>query len=142
MTHIVDDYKIAAGNNNVAGLVLLSSLADADGMPFCTPVGYSNYARGERRVRANGTSAFAGFPSTSWLLSFVTVKQLAILRTTYEGLVTIRTVVAGVTFANYNAVMFIDENSTLTRTTISHAGISTIGYSDVTLKFTRLALIP
>jgi len=138
---VTNDYQIAVGINNAGGLALITSITDADGVAFISPTAWSTWRRGERRIRANGTSTFAGFPSITWSFSYVTAKQMVLLRASYEGLVTVRATLNGTTFANYNAVLQIDDNGELTPTVFSVGGYSGIGFREVVLTFTRLVAL-
>ena len=101
-------YKIAVGNNNVAGLINLEDILVGN-RPYIVK-GVGNYRQGEPITQANGRVAFIGFPSLQWVLTMMTRAQYAYLKTTYcaggyTGDVTITTRTDSDSYANYNAVM-------------------------------------
>jgi hypothetical protein len=103
------DYKLAAGHNNAGGLIPITSITDGTNA-LVEPLVLPHYLRGVPRVRCDGRRSFAGQASTAFLFSMLTVPQWHYLRTTYEGLVTVRlTLNQGLTFANYNAVLQLPE---------------------------------
>jgi len=110
MTPITFDAKIAAGYDNVAGLTLITSLS-ADSIPFveCLELPDSSYVRGQTRVSTTGRVRHAGFPSKLWVSSILYLPQWEYLVSTYEGEVTIRTRLTGNTYANYNAVLDVQD---------------------------------
>ena len=111
---LTTDYKLAAGHNNAAGLTLVTAITDGTNR-LIEPQVYGNLTRGVRRVRANGATSFAGFPSIEWRFGYLTVGQWNYLYSTYEngaatkGLVTVRLAIYGTTFANYNAVISLQD---------------------------------
>lgn len=107
MTLYDDIAKIAAGNNNTAGLVLISSITN-DGHNLLAPFTPANYTRGERRFKANGVPYVSG-DKTKTLQSFMTLNQYTYMRDTYEGLVTMHTWLENTTAYDYNAVLWFEE---------------------------------
>lgn len=107
---VLSDARIAAGHNNVAGLALVSSLV-ASGIPFVEPLEYpaDSYGRGTPRVMTTGVRRFEGYPVRRWVSGLLWLPQYDMLRTTYEGLVTVRTRLYGTGYANYNAVLWLPE---------------------------------
>lgn len=103
---------IAAGHNNAAGLTLVSSLTDANGVKLVMPRAVPFTQEGELAIRANGSPAYRGFDSQDWEFSVLLLTQYYLLRNTYTGLVTVKLSINGSTFANYNASAWIDEKTT------------------------------
>lgn len=105
------DYKIAAGWDNVAGLVTLEGLLVTDDIqPFVYPKGVKQFDAGIRKTRADGTDYFVGYPSTRWVFGVMTWRQWAYAKLTfcaggYAGKVTVRTRTTGLNYANFNAVL-------------------------------------
>jgi hypothetical protein len=130
--------KIAVGANNVAGLALVTSLT-ASSIPFLEVSTPAGYARGEKRFKANGTTGFAGFNTKRWTSSLLWLPQWELLAATYQGPVTIRTWLSGVTYANYSALLDFDEQD-------QFDPVNTTAYGwalpDFTWRFTDLVLIP
>lgn len=133
------DIKIAAGNNNAAGLVAIESITPSSDRPFYAPQSYGSYSPGEARVRADGTVTFSGFAAVEWRFSVLTLRQFAYLQDTYcaggwSGLVTIRTRTDDpATYANYNAVMVLP--------TFDDVNRQFKAFRDVTVRFNRLVAL-
>lgn len=104
MPELTVESKIAAGNNNTAGLALITSLS-ASSIPFLEPLSINKSTYGELRVKANGAPNYSGYKSITWVSGLLWLPQFAYLRANYEGLVTIRSPFEGVTWANYNAIL-------------------------------------
>ena len=104
MPELTVETKIAAGNNNAAGLALVSSLS-ASGIPFLEPLSISKQSRGELRVKANGVPDYSGFKSLQWTSGLLWLPQWAYLRANFEGPVTIRCPFEGTTWSNFNGVL-------------------------------------
>lgn len=107
-------YQIAAGNNNAAGLTNIEDITPSGDEAFLAPDGIGKYRPGATaQIRGDGTIVWAGYPSTSWEFSYLTLAQIRYLQTTYcsngySGLVTIRTHTDNnETYANFNAVMIL-----------------------------------
>jgi len=130
--------SIAAGANNVAGLALVTSLT-ASSIPFLEVRTPGRYARGDKRYKANGTVGFAGFNVKQWTSSILWLPQWELLVSTYQGPVTIRTWLSGVSYANYSALLDFDELD-------QFEPINNIEYgwavADFVWRFTNLVLIP
>ena len=141
---VTTNYQIAAGHNNTAALTLVTSLTSSGMTAIVEPVGIHLWTLGERRVALNGKVLREGFKSTAWEFSYLTVVQLKYLRHTFEGFVTIKTAIDGVTWGNYNAVLSVPDASELsyvafiTDVTRGYVGG---GYQNVRLTFTRLEAI-
>lgn len=102
--------KIAVGNDNAAGLTLITSLT-ASSIPFVQTMELNtrSYVRGEPRTSTSGLNRHAGYPSKEWLSSVLWLAQWEYLVTTYEGAVTFRTRLTGASYANYNAVLRVGD---------------------------------
>lgn len=130
------DYKLAAGYNNAAGLTNLETITvSGDSRPFFSPVGYSNYRAGVRKIRSDGTVIFTGFPSAHWIIPAMTRKQWEYLSDQYcsggfSGKVTVRTRVGRTSYSNFNAILVLPDPETLQRRFIA--------FEDVRLEFTRM----
>lgn len=110
MPIVTFEAKIASGYDNVAGLTLITSLS-ASSIPFmeCNELVDVAYTRGQAKVSTTGRVRYAGYPSKTWVSSLLWLPQWDYLRSTYEGEVTIRTRLNGNTYANYNAILTLDE---------------------------------
>ncbi len=113
MATITPDYQIAAGNNNVGGLTLITSLADTNGAPFVMPRGKASRTRGERRFKLNHVISRVGKNGYTLLSGIMTIDQYQTLISTYEGLVTVRISLSSTTFSNFNAACWFDDENTL-----------------------------
>ncbi len=104
------DYRIAAGNNvALASLVNVESIIPTNDVRFAAPQSLGLRDIGVYRVRGNGTTYIAGFPSTTWLFKPMTWLQYEYFNTTwlnsaYSGLVTIYTLSSKTTYTRYNAI--------------------------------------
>lgn len=146
MVFITTDYQIATGNNNVGGLALFTSLTDANGVNFVEPTSITNSLRGTKRISANGVVTRVGFNSVDWVVGLL-VTQWEYLKDNLEGLVTVRTLLnSGSTFANYNAVLTLQDPQEMRRVIYGGAGTSSgfegAGFEFALLRFTRLEVIP
>jgi len=146
MTSCIDvyEFKIAAGNNNAAGLLPLAGVLGsyiAAGESRVVIESYGYYAPGIERVRGNGAVQIDGFPVTQWRIGFLTWEMEEIIRNTYcsgsiSGLVTVRTNTDNDydSFANYNAVLRVPPLRDLER----GANHTVIGYI---MQFSRLVAL-
>lgn len=122
MTLYTQEYQIAAGYNNAAGLFSLEGVI-VDGEPFRPINAYGSGDAGEVAVRGDGTTFFRGFASFSWRISVVSWAQDHYIRETilgdaetWAGPVTVRTDLwEPDSFANYNAILRIAKLSDLTK---------------------------
>lgn len=130
--------KIAAGHDNVGSLALVTSLS-AGGIPFIEVSTPAGYFRGQKRVKANGTTGFAGYNGKRWTSGLLWLPQWELLASTYQGPVTIRTWLGGVTYANYNALLDFDEQDQFQVRNTTKYGHALV---DFVWKFTDLTLIP
>lgn len=105
--------KIAAGNNNAGSLALVTGLTTSPAIPFQEPQTVDKNWRGVRRVGTLGHSRFAGTKRCQWMFSLLWLVQRNYLIATFESLnngeVTIRHTFDGLTWANYDAVIQVDE---------------------------------
>lgn len=100
------EYSIAAGWNNAAGLTVIEDLTD--GTDNFYTVRIVDYERGIARNNADGTRYLDGLATVRWQ-SIVTHSQLEYLQSNFEGKVTIRTrLYRQQDYANYNAVLLLD----------------------------------
>lgn len=133
------DYRIAAGNNNAAGLVNIESITPTSDKPFSAPNNFGQFDPGQFRIRADGKVYVAGFGVASWVFSAMTKAQYRYLMETYcnnsySGLVTIRTRTDDPdTYANYNAVMILPKLPEMRKVTS--------GFADCSVRFMRLESI-
>lgn len=147
MPYLTTAYQIAAGNNNAGGLTAITSLSDANGISFVEPFGLGLQTRGQRQTRANGTIARRGFPRAIWTSNLL-LAQWEYLKDTYEagaataGLVTVRLALSGDTFANYNAVLTLQEFEEMEYTVFAADGtvadFTGPGFRNAQWLFTRL----
>ena len=83
---------------------------------------------------------------SAWMVGLL-VTQWEYLKDNYEGSVTIRTLLnSGSTFANYNAILTLQDPREMTSTIYGGAGTSSnfegAGFQNALLMFTRLEVIP
>lgn len=114
----IQEYAIAAGYNNAAGLQRIETITDGTGKAFRS-VRVNGYAPGEARVRANGTIGLVGFPTVRWFCGGITWAQYAYLRDNilagaYSGPVTIRTRLDDNDYYNCNAILTLGFSQDLT----------------------------
>lgn len=149
MTWITTNYQIATGHNNAAGLTLVTAITGSGLTAFVDVQGVGQATLGEKVVTVGGRTKRNGFSSTNWISGYLTVAQLAYLRTTYGeqsasgGLVTIKTTLDNVTFSNYNAVLDLPDPATLEYGIYNDA---TLGYNggaflNVVWAFTQMGAI-
>jgi hypothetical protein len=142
MTYITVNAQIAAGNNNAVGLAAITGLSDANGVLFIEPRTLAEQSRGQRVTRANGTVARLGYSRTVWTSNLL-LAQWKYLKDTYEGLVTVKLALAGsATFANYNAVLTLQDFEEMTYVVFAGAphdtGFIGSGFAAAQWIFTRL----
>jgi len=111
-------YALAAGHNNAAGLITLSK-TNVGGRPIFVR-GAGGYRPGELVVNLAGGLAPLGFASETWIVSVLLYAQYEWLRNTfcaggYSGRVTVRTRTDGLAYANYNAILHVPASGELTR---------------------------
>lgn len=124
MDLLTDEYKWAAGSNNVGGLALISGTTPMGDEPFNfgeIPLALPFYNPGIAKIRGTGRVGRAGFASTKVGFGYWTLPQYEYLQTTFggallvfSGFCTLRTRVGNRGFANYNAVMNIPTPDQLT----------------------------
>lgn len=110
MTAFTPNYQIAAGHNNAAGLTAVNQLTDGNGVRLVFPRAWPFHEEGELVIRANATPAYVGYAKQDWLFAVLTKAQYYLLRSTYTGLVTVKTDIT-TAFANYNASAWIDQKA-------------------------------
>lgn len=122
-------YKIAA-TYNVAlnSLVNIELIKPTNDQYFFAPLAIPFGSPGVKRVRLDGTSFRAGYPSVEWRFDVLTRAQYEYLKTTYcsggySGQVTIYTTVSGNTFARYNAVIDIPETVAMSSGYYAYRGV-------------------
>lgn len=113
MPAFTPDYQIAAGANNAGGLTAINALADSNSVKLFMPRALPYHETGELVMMSNGTPDYRGYDRQDWEFKVLLVAQYYLLRTTYTGLVTVRTSLDdGQSFANYNARAWIDQKTT------------------------------
>lgn len=132
------DYKIAAAYNNAAGLVNIETIVPSGDRAFFSPVAYSNYRPGVRKIRSDGMLYLAGFGTSFWIMPAATRKQIEYLMDTYcaggySGKVTIRTRINRVAYANYNAILSLPDPDAMKRIFK--------GFDDLRIDYTRMVAI-
>lgn len=139
MPEWTSEAKIAAAYNNAGALALVTSLTTSPVIPFQEPQTVDRNWRGVRRVGTLGHSKFGGFKRCEWLFSMLWNVQRLHLISTYEsmnnGEVTIRTTFDGVSWANYNAIIQVDELGNYKHVAETQYGLA---IPDFVLKFARL----
>lgn len=140
MAILTIDYQIAAGYNNAAGLVKISSITPSSDVPFVDPKAYNGYNPGVLKIRGDGTMFYAGYGSDVWTFGYLTVAQYTYLQTafgggagSFAGKVTIKTRIGTATYANYNAIL----NIPLPNELEFQAGY----WLNVPLRFTRMVAL-
>jgi hypothetical protein len=101
--------SIGAGYNvPLLDLDLITSIvgADKDFLPIRTP---GKYARGEKKVMANGVPRRAGFASKQFTSGLMTLAQFEYLVANYEGQVTLYGWLTTTTPVRFNAVLDLGE---------------------------------
>lgn len=134
--------SIAANYDNVMALALVTALS-ANDVSFVEVVSLAGFRRGQLVVPpGTGVHKFAGFEGTSWVSSFLTLKQWKYLKSNYEGEVTIRTLLDDDdTYYNCNAVLYIGELVEY-RDRIFRDGQRGKGIQNFEWRFSRLVIIP
>ncbi len=137
MPLVSEDYKLAVGLNNTAGLTLVTSISDANGVALTMPLAVPFYSRGQLRVKSNGVAFRAGLKIVQWQMP-LTLAQWTLLTGTYEGNVTVRTTTGVGTFANYNAILTVPDPVDLTYGNVGDSSFNAGAYFDVKLQFAIL----
>lgn len=133
------NYRIAATYNVALGsLVNIEAIRPTNDRYFYAPQAIPYGSPGLKRIKLNGVSARAGYPSVDWLFAMLTRAQYEYLRNTYcaggySGQVTIYTTVSGNTYARYNAVIDVPETSTIAE--------GFYAYKRVAIRFTHLVAL-
>ena len=143
-----EQYQLAAGNNNAAGLspietILAGYEAISVGLPSVPPQAWGTFQKSNNiAIRGNGRALFRGFPFSTWPFGFISFTQIEGLRTNYcgggyDGFVTVRTRTdTHATYANFNAVMTLPQLGSIPQSSYRHNGI--ISY---TITFTRMVAL-
>lgn len=134
-----DVTAIAVGNNNVAGLTLVSSIV-SDGRNLLAPFTPAAFSRGERRFKANGVPYVSGDQAKSWL-SFMSLNQYTDIRDTYAGLVTVHGWLENTEEVNFNASLWFEEIGDYDPINVADEDI---GWAVLAIKwnFTKVVVIP
>jgi len=135
-TYVTPDYKIASGYNNAVGLVAWTAIADANSVYFVMPNGgIASHNRGEKRYRIDLTVGHVGEVNAVITFGAITLAQYTVLLS-YDGKVTVRHPISGSTFANFNAIFAVPDESELKSEifsgTLHDSGFTGFGYVDVT----------
>lgn len=121
---MAQEYAIAPGFDNAAGLVVVTSIVEA-GKPFAPVQGVGTLDNGEERFYIDGTTDDVGEATFSWLstrmlwahyeylITDILVQDLVTGKR--SGPVTARTRLTGSTYYNVNAILTLPKTSTLTR---------------------------
>ena len=135
------DAKIAVGQNNVAGLTLITSIS-VNGVPLYAPQTIYQYSGGQRRFKASGQAQMVGLRRVVWT-SWVSLAQYAYLKATYEvtGGVTVRTTTGGETWSNWNAYVWFPDPAEMEFQRSASPHIPTAAYL-LAWNFTLLNVIP
>lgn len=113
MATILQSYQIAVGKNNPGGLTFVNQITDANGVRLVMPRGLPYRTRGERRFDTDGGVSRIGFDGVQWRFQGMTLAQYALLIGTYEGPVTIHHPLTSTIFANFNAELWMPDESEL-----------------------------
>jgi hypothetical protein len=102
--------------------------------------------RGARRKQLNGPTTFIGKNSVVMTSGVMTKLQYKVLLDTYEGLITIRLALDGITYANYNASLVMTDEADLSEYSpdiafIGYQGSAGPGYKNVDWTVTDLDAI-
>ena len=131
-------FSLAAGHNNAAGLVNVENILPSSDRYFWPPKTPGGFNPGELIGRADDIIVTVGYASFVWVFDVLTLAQYNYLITTYStggntysGKVTVRTVNAANSYANYNATMKIPPQPT--RNFIRRTGVE--------IQFTRAVTI-
>lgn len=135
---VTTNYQIYPGNDQAGSLAVITSYADADSVAFIEPAGIPFARRGEAVSRSNGTLAQRGFASIDWVFGWLTYKQWEYAQSNWEGLVTIKTAANSSTFANYNAVLHLDDPADMTWGIVHTPTYNGGAFIDAPLHFIRL----
>lgn len=138
---ITTNYQIYAGNNQAGNLALVTSYTDASSVAFIEPYGVGNTRRGELVIRCDGSAARRGYASVDWLFGWLTFKQWEYAKANWEGLVTVKTALNSSTFANYNAVLRLDDPADMTSALIQNSAYTGRAFIDAAFHLTHLVAL-
>lgn len=138
MSNYDDIVSIAAGYDvALVDLDLITSLS-VGGVPFERVLTAGRYNRGEKRITASGMPVRSGYPSMTFVSSFMTLAQYDYLVTTYEGAITAYSWLGSTTPVRYNAVLDMGDVS-------GYDAVNSIRYGwglrDVLWSLTRIRII-
>lgn len=104
-------YSIVVGRNNAGSLVRWNTLKDGNNVEFLDPApGWTGYREGERVMREDLSIVTVGFPADIWVIPLLLATQYKVIKDAYDGKgVTIKTTIDGITFANFNATLTIED---------------------------------
>lgn len=136
MAYLTTDYRLAAGNDNAGGLTAVTTITDGS-YPFLEPLGLPLSSRGERVTQSNGVVTRLGYPRAVWI-SPLTMSQWVYLKDNYEGLVTVKLALNSITWANYNAVLTLQDPEEMPFTTFTGPELVGPGFSEARWTFTKL----
>lgn len=140
MATFTPNYQIAAGHNNAAGLTAVNLLTDVNGVRLIFPKALPFYEEGELVFRCNATPAYRGYKMQDWKFTVLLNAQYNLLRTTYTGLVTVKTCLDGINFTNWNASAWIDQK-TATQPGYLNGSVYDSGFTGPGYREVRLHLI-
>jgi hypothetical protein len=144
MATITPNTQIAAGHNNAAGLTRFDAIVDGNGVKFVMPRTVPYHEEGEMLFGPNGVAVYDGFQRQDFEFRIMTVAQYELLRATYTGFVTVKTTLnSGSSYANYNAVAWLDPKTAADYipnaiVTMYAPGFTGPAYDNVRLHITRL----
>jgi hypothetical protein len=129
---ITTDYKIATGHNNTAGYTAIPSVTDGTNtLDDCK--GVNTPRRGVRRFTM-AQPKFSGTATAALVFTRMTIGLHKHMIDTYEGLVTVRIALDGVTFDDYNATLIVPDKGELEGSYYIDAVLNTPGFRDVRLE--------
>jgi hypothetical protein len=119
----------------------VTSYSDTAGVAFIEPAGIDSAQRGELRTRCNGTPGWLGKPSIDWIFGWLTFKQWEYAKDNWEGLVTVKTALNSSTFANYNAVLRVEDPAQMTEALIQTSTYSGLAFINAPFHLTGLVAL-
>jgi hypothetical protein len=142
MSTLTANHQLADGNDNAAGLTAFPSITDANSVPFVMPRFKGSRNRGVKRVRLDGTQGIIGYDRGVWFFTGMTLAQYDLLKDTYEGLVTVKIPLEASTYANFNAILIVPDESGLEYAKAVSSQVwdnqQWPGYSDVEITLRKL----
>lgn len=135
---LTTDYKIYAGNNQAGNLALITSYSDTASVAFIEPAGIAYTTRGELVFKSNGVPDYRGFAAIDWIFGWLSYKQWEYAKTNWAGLVTIKAAVNSSTFANFNAVLRLEDPNDMTKENIVEKTYQGLAFINAPFHFTKL----